>query len=84
MIAASLTMRMVRFSTLPENYDEGRCLVCDGTLDLHQPDVRSPERVIGVCEVCGNWYMIDLIPGTEEAVMASLPDGQAFLNALLA
>jgi hypothetical protein len=81
-IAAALTM--VRFSTLPENHDEGRCFVCDGPLDLHQPDIRSPERVIGVCELCGNWYLIVLIPGTDEAVMVALPDDQTFLNALTA
>ena len=79
----AVTLTMVRFSTLPQNYDEGRCLACDGSLDLHQPDVRDPERVVGVCEVCGNWYLIDLIPDTDDAVMVALPDGPSFLNAFM-
>jgi hypothetical protein len=77
------SLTMVRYSTTPENYDEGRCLACDGSLDLHQPDVQFPDRILGVCERCGNWYLINLLSGTDEALMVAIPDGQTLLNALM-
>ncbi len=80
-IAVSLTA--VRYSTLPENYDEGRCLACDGPLDLHQLDLSSPDRIVGLCELCGAWYMMDLIPGTDEAVMVALPDSPTILDGFI-
>jgi hypothetical protein len=79
----ALTLTMVRFSTLLENSGGGRCITCDVDLDLHQPDIGSPDRLVGICEACGRWFVIDLIPGTDEAVMVLLPDGAFFLRALM-
>jgi hypothetical protein len=74
-------LTVLRFSTLPEDFGGGRCVACDVYLDLHQPDAGLPERMVGICEACGRWYVIDLIPGTDDAVMVLLPGGEAFLNA---
>jgi hypothetical protein len=81
-VAVPLTMR--RFSRLPEDLDDGGCLACEGALDLHQPDVGSPDRVVGVCIGCGRWYLLDSIPGSDEAVMVMLPDGESLQKALKA
>ena len=80
MIPVQLAMH--RFSTLPEDIDEGCCLRCDVYLDLSQPDAGSPARMIGICNQCGRWYVIDLVPGTDAAVMVLLPDVGNFQDAL--
>jgi len=82
MVAVPLTMR--RFSRLPEDLDDGGCLACEGSLDLHQPDAGSPDRVVGICIECGRWYLLDAIPGSDEAVMIALPDGESLLEVLMA
>ena len=81
-VAVPLTMR--RFSSLPEDLDDGGCLACEGSLDLHQPDIGSPNRMVGVCVNCGCWYLLDLIEGSNEAVMVRLPDGKSVLESLWA
>jgi hypothetical protein len=34
------------------------CPHCDGSLTLHQPDVRRPERLLGVCDACKAWVLV--------------------------
>ncbi len=79
-VAVPLTMR--RFSSLPEDLDDGGCLACEGSLDLHQPDAGSPDRLVGVCVNCGGWYLLDSIEDSHEAVMVRLPDSKSVLEAL--
>ncbi len=80
-VAVSLTMR--RFSRLHEELDDGACLACTGSLDHYQPDPASPDRIVGVCITCGRWFLLDSIPGTDDAVMVELPDGGSLLKALV-
>lgn len=35
------------------------CPGCGSALDLHQPDIELPERLLGVCESCKGWYVLD-------------------------
>jgi len=79
-----IELTMHRFSTAPGDIDEGCCLACDKYLDLHQPDVGSPDRLVGICEQCGRWYLIDVTPETDEAVMVLLPEGDSVQDALAA
>lgn len=37
---------------------EVECASCGAFLDLHQPDMGRPERLLGTCEACGDWYLI--------------------------
>jgi hypothetical protein len=67
----SVTMDLV--SNFP-----AKVIACEGPLDLHQPDPGFPDRMVGVCMRCGRWYLLDSIPGTEEALMVLLPDGESF------
>ena len=71
---APVPLTMLRFSISPEQVDDGCCLTCNVYLELHQPDIDSPDRVIGICERCGRWYLIDMEPGTDDAVMVLLPE----------
>ena len=46
------------------------CLRCGVALQLHQPDDDAPQRLLGTCDVCGGWHLIDC----EGSVVVLLPD----------
>ena len=46
------------------------CTKCYTTLDRHQLDTELPSRMIGTCETCKAWYLIDV----DEGLMALRPD----------
>jgi hypothetical protein len=50
------------------------CSNCSVNLSLSQPDLYSPDRLIGVCERCKYWFLIDLIPNQGARVLWRLPD----------
>jgi hypothetical protein len=37
---------------------EPRCPNCQAPLEVHQPDVEHPERLLGTCKVCKAWCLI--------------------------
>jgi uncharacterized protein YbaR (Trm112 family) len=45
------------------------CPCCPDNLVVHQPDPEMPDRLLGTCEECKSWYLID----AESGVMALLP-----------
>lgn len=47
-----------------------RCTKCHARLERHQLDTELPTRMLGTCESCKAWYLID----TEEGLMVLLPD----------
>ena len=49
-------------------------------LSLSQPDLDSPERLLGACERCKDWFLIDLIPGQTEALLWRLPEFEVIRN----
>ena len=79
-VKASVSLAIAHLRT---RYDDGHrfmCMSCDGSLDLHQPDPRFPDRLLGVCPNCQRWHILDLIPDEDEAVIVSLPDAGLFLK----
>src|SRR4051794_13177290 len=38
---------------------EFECLSCGHPLSVHQPENGFPERLLGTCESCHNWYLWD-------------------------
>jgi hypothetical protein len=36
------------------------CGDCGGRLEIHQPSVDQPERLLGACVDCGEWYQVML------------------------
>src|SRR3954447_11206509 len=48
---------------------KARCTKCQLPLELHQPDPELPERLLGTCEGCNAWYLMDVANG----VMVPLP-----------
>ena len=52
------------------------CAGCSEPLSLHQPDTKSPVRLLGVCEACTRWFLIEMMPEQGEAMMILLPTGE--------
>src|SRR3954462_10293230 len=72
----SAKLVLLRFPAALEDPVAASCLHCASPLALHQPDPDSPERMLGVCEQCKHWFLIDLLPQQCEGVMVRLPDTQ--------
>ncbi len=72
--------RMVRFPLAVSRTwtdAETPCLACGELLLIHQPDINAPERLLGTCDTCGAWHVIDC----DRAVMVLLPDTDGLRNA---
>ena len=39
------------------------CENCGCELQLHQPDPDLPERLLGTCQECKSWFLVDLVAG---------------------
>ena len=53
------------------------CLACGESLVLHQPDIKAPERLLGTCDDCGAWHLID----ADRGVTVLLPDADGLRDA---
>lgn len=58
--------------------DGVRCPDCEAGLVLHQPDEWNPDRLLGVCEECSRWFLLDLRPDQSTWMVVSLPDPASF------
>ncbi len=72
-IKAAAKLHFLRFPAMFEDPVAAECLNCSSELTLHQPDMNTPERLLGVCESCKHWYLIDLVPDVSQGVMVWLP-----------
>jgi len=72
----STELDVLRFPAPAEAPKGPDCLNCSSPLTLSQPDLDSPDRLIGVCGRCKHWFLIDLIPDRGEGIMSRLPDHQ--------
>jgi hypothetical protein len=52
------------------------CLGCGSALQLHQPDGDAPQRLLGTCDCCGGWHLIDC----DESVVVLLPEATALCD----
>ena len=50
------SLEQIRF----ESNTEILCGHCQEPLDRHQPDDDQPDRLLGTCSQCGEWYLMDL------------------------
>src|SRR4051812_37209601 len=74
--SVSTRLELLRFPTAPVKGVRACCLHCASPLALHQPDPDFPERLLGVCEKCKHWFLIDLLSNVSEGVLVLLPDTQ--------
>jgi hypothetical protein len=72
----SVNLDVLRFSEHVDRPAQVRCLNCSTALTLHQPDLNVPERLLGTCEKCKHWFLVDILPTTAEGVLLRLPDVQ--------
>ena len=70
----STSLGVLRFQSPPESSVETLCLHCSSALTIHQPDVQAPERLLGTCDSCKHWFLIDLVREWSEGVIVWLPD----------
>ena len=70
----STDLDVLRFPAADEHVIHAQCLTCAFPLALSQPDLDSPERLLGVCGMCKKWFLIDLIPDQPEGLLLRLPD----------
>ncbi len=68
----SVVLGLFRFPSLTNG--GVRCPDCEGALVLHQPDVRNPDRLLGVCKRCSDWFLMDLRPDQTAWMVVTLPD----------
>lgn len=50
------------------------CLDCGGRLEFHQPDAQRPDRLLGVCEDCCCWAIVEVQGDRGEVVVIMLPE----------
>ena len=79
-VPAPFSLTLARMPALIENLYQASCILCDGSLDLHQPDPGLPDRLLGTCAKCQRWYILELAPGDDEAVIVQIPEVRQFLK----
>lgn len=81
----SISMRAAIVRAGAEGSDPLCCLNCRAPLELSQPDIDSPGRLVGVCHGCcnhcGSCHLINA-DDTEEAVVVMLPSFDAIKEAI--
>ena len=82
MTHATVTVALTVISLLPDVVQAVGCTSCGELMNLHQPETGFPERMLWTCELCGTWFLMDLIPESSEAVLVCLPDGPYFRNVI--
>jgi hypothetical protein len=70
----SADLDVLHFPAAIERHVSAHCLNCSLPLSLSQPDLNSPGRLLGVCEQCKHWFLLDLIPNRTEGILWRLPD----------
>ncbi len=57
------------------------CPACEGDLEISQPSMDEPERLLAVCLSCRTWIVVDLIPDNSATLIVALPDADGFRQA---
>ena len=77
---ASVSVTMARIATHRDDLSHLACMSCGVGLELHQADPDLTERLLGVCARCQHWYILDLVPDEDEAVMVLVPEAGLFVR----
>lgn len=81
-LESSITVTMTLISLHADDIKALCCPACRESMELHQPDVGFPDRMLWTCEHCGTWFLMDLTPDKPEAVLVCLPDGDFIRSAM--
>ena len=75
------SLDVIPFARTPGVLEWVACALCTEPLGLHQPDPQDPDRLLGICQECHRWYLIEMMEEPGEAMMIMLPDGAWLLEA---
>ncbi len=80
---ASIASRLVvlPFAEPPGDLSWICCVHCGEALDLQQPNAQVPDRLLGICEGCSLWFLIELVTERSEVMMVQLPEGRSLREA---
>ena len=73
MTSISVDLDLIRLTSSPFDCLMIPCPSCDDRLVIHQPDEQSPDRLLGTCEGCRDWFLLD----EAGEVMVRLPNLEA-------
>jgi hypothetical protein len=74
------SLEVLRFPASLPGAEGTRCPNCTAFMRILQPDSGLPDRLIGACERCKHWYLIDTLPNVGEGTMLRLPETQVIRN----
>jgi hypothetical protein len=77
-VVAQLDVIPFVFESPPGELDWVLCNQCRARLDICQPDIQSPARLLGICSGCLRWYLILMEPGLTSALMVQMPENESF------
>jgi hypothetical protein len=80
-VEANATVTVLGVSLGKTPIGEVACLNCGNPLEIHQPDEGFPERMLGTCAHCREWFLWDFDVETNDAVIVLLPDHDYFKRA---
>lgn len=77
-----VALQLVRIR--PDELETLRCLKCGAELELDQPDIDEPSRLIATCCDCceegGTWHVIDQGSNDQEWLLVLLPATASLLQ----
>lgn len=66
-----LSLQVVRWQA-ETGFESLVCGQCEAPLAFHQPEPRTPGRILATCEECDSWYLLDV----SRRWMLRLPEGE--------
>jgi hypothetical protein len=67
-----VSVQVARWKVGVEDFTSLVCGRCQAPLAFHQPEPRTPQRILATCEECDAWYLLDASGGW----MLLLPEGE--------
>jgi hypothetical protein len=58
MPSIAFALDRIRLTSDPDDPAGVPCPGCRHILTLHQPEPRSPDRLVGTCDECESWFLI--------------------------
>src|SRR5438067_1676467 len=70
----TITWTVTSLTISDQGLEAPRCRACQSGLNVHQPDEDHPEHLLGTCDDCGAWYLIEVDANGTEAFLYDLPN----------
>jgi hypothetical protein len=81
-LQASITVSLSLVSLHNDHIGSRRCPSCSDPMHLHQPESGSPNRMLWTCASCETWFLMDIDPDKNEAILVRLPEHGYFRAAI--